>query len=781
MRIIRRVPAVAARDGDHLTGEVSYRGDGKGPKKRTWHAHLFDMALQTWFSAADDGDTVDVIVGIGTSSEPELVQMTDPPVVPRPIPDPLRLELVDQHGGGLNPYSFIPTPPRDRLPEVFADREPAPYGVLDTADQWVGRLSLTLTLHTPMLLPDPQRATCDDEDHKTYPVQVDPNGRPLLHGASLKGALRSAYESVTGSRYGVFRDHDRALAYRAAPTTEKATTRRVSVTPARVEDDGAGGLRFRPCDAIPLPLYGDGRKATAVGAATQLDWGQLHGRQVQATVRSVKNNLKVVDRVALADDTSITLNGEVCTGWLSITGRSFPTKTKERLFCANTKSPIPVTDEHHRLWQAVLTSYQEAATLHQPPADTVRSRHVPGTESDAPSRLHAGDLVYLNRTGGVVTAVQPVMVGRVPYTHAPAELLDASLHPAATPAQMSAADRVFGWSAPEAGPGRPRSSGSRGRLRVVDVRCVTDDWLVEHAGGVALAPLSTPHPTQFRFYTAADSAGTRLTGQTTKAAGYQDGAALRGRKAYWYPAEPPDGYWTPTGDPLPEGHREYLSPPGVKASQTATHLGWVRPGTEFRVELFIDGIPGAELGPLIWLASQDGCALRLGGGKPLGFGATRVRIDWDRTELRTTDALRGCWLDLTRPDPSDPAAVQALGVDFDRIAEHDPVLAPAVAAWRRLAAGTTQPVHYPRTQPAPHAETYTWFVENERVTGDAPRYGLALPHVLEEDQRLPLLPPDSSDNNQDTSPAAKPKPQGPKSKPQGRSRRRGPQANRRPT
>ena len=49
---------------------------------------------------------------------------------------------------------------------------------------------------------------------------------------------------------------------------------------------------------------------------------------------------------------------------------------------------------------------------------------------------------------------------------------------------------------------------------------------------------------------------------------------------------------------------------------------------------------------------------------------------------------------------------------------------------------------YPRTRKQPEAETYRWFVENERIEDGSAKYGLALHHALETDQRLPLLPAD---------------------------------------
>ncbi len=78
-------------------------------------------------------------------------------------------------------------------------------------------------------------------------------------------------------------------------------------------------------------------------------------------------------------------------------------------------------------------------------------------------------------------------------------------------------------------------------------------------------------------------------------------------------------------------------------------------------------MPAPELGPLIWLATQPGCPLRLGVGKPLGFGAVTVTVNWKATELCTADSL---------------------------------------AAFRVVASGLEEPAAYPRIRPQPEAETY---------------------------------------------------------------------------
>lgn len=759
--LLPRGPGWVTRQGDALVGELSYRPDGKKLVSRTLRAADldFDSPLTAWFAAAVDGDEVEVFVDV-SDGQARRVRMAHPPLVVVPATNPSRIQDADRFGGAANPYTFLPAPPRHDLPPALADGPPPSHGRIDVDAQWSGRLRLRLTAVTPLLLPDPEHRNVNPEnDHPTYPVRVGPDGRPLIHGASFKGALRSAYETVTASRFGVFRGRGQPLAYRRPASKQD----RPKVTPARVEADGVGGLQFRLCTAVPVPLYDPPepvplhdppdaarpRRKAVIDGDPDAGWGKLHGKQVVADIRTTASGRDVVDRVYL--DTPAP-GPDQKQGWLSITGRSIGQKSSERLLVPARERPIRVAAEHHAFWEAVLVSYYDAAQYNDPAAvdtrvEIERSRHV---DIDAPrpdhARLQEGDLVYLDLDAGrsKVTGVHPVMIGRLPFATAPHDRLDSSLTPAPTLADLSPADRLFGWAAPESTGRRSPSSGYRGRLRVGSITCRTEEWRTDHGpDGVALAPSGTPKPTQFRFYSAADPAGEPVSTKTPKSDAYRGGGGLRGRKTYWHPNNVDDAYWTPgpAGQEAGGRFREWQAHPEAKASQTATHLGWVKTDTEFTAEIFLDAVTGDELAPLLWLARQDGCALRLGAGKPHGFGAVRVEIDWEGTELRTAESLRGCWLDLRRPDPTPQPQVEALADTFENLATTDRHLAPIVAAWRKVAAGLDIPIHYPRTSRQPEAQTYRWFVANERIVNGQTAHGIALPHVLEDDQRLPYLPP----------------------------------------
>ena len=115
-----------------------------------------------------------------------------------------------------NPYTFVLSPLRpDSARGTFADDfDPLKHGLNHTSlqpDLWTGHLPIKLTVVTPLVLPD---AGCEDRSstkHQTYDM-LD-----RVPESSLRGMLRSAYETVTNSRYGCFKNDDR-LAYRVGRT-----------------------------------------------------------------------------------------------------------------------------------------------------------------------------------------------------------------------------------------------------------------------------------------------------------------------------------------------------------------------------------------------------------------------------------------------------------------------------------------------------------------------------------------------------------------------------------
>ena len=236
------VQATLRRRGDRLVGEIPpFRKTGK-PSVQAFARDKWDEGVKFHFDTMADGDVVDVEVITDYAADgKKTVRLFGVATLPKGDSDPKRRAAVNNSGGFVNPYTFVPTPPRAGLAGTGLGDGKPPSHARHCDGQYTGTLSITLTTKTPLLLPVPAR---DQEPGKPklFDVRVGPDGRPEIHGATLKGALRSAYEAITASRYGVF-DHDERLPYRASANDA------LSLVPARVYERANGDKYFRLCQA----------------------------------------------------------------------------------------------------------------------------------------------------------------------------------------------------------------------------------------------------------------------------------------------------------------------------------------------------------------------------------------------------------------------------------------------------------------------------------------------------------------------------------------------------
>jgi hypothetical protein len=125
----------------------------------------------------------------------------------------------DERARFLNPYTFVPTPSREGQEGPLGDAPPQGHDRLHEGG-WTGSIQVRLTVETPLLLLDTARAI-KVGDHFRYPMLLR-NGSPHLPATSVKGMLRSAYEIITNSRFGVFEGLGRATGL--APHCQRCPT-----------------------------------------------------------------------------------------------------------------------------------------------------------------------------------------------------------------------------------------------------------------------------------------------------------------------------------------------------------------------------------------------------------------------------------------------------------------------------------------------------------------------------------------------------------------------------
>ena len=683
-----------------------------------------------------------------------------------------------------NPYVYIPSNPLEGQHRELRDSSPAGHHRL-LPDRWTGRIGVTLTAFTPLLLLDTSRAQTDDSGHTTYPVLMR-DGAPHLPTTSVKGMLRAAYEAGVCDRFGVFTGHEYRLGRRMQAEEAKR------MVPARISDDGLQiellpgttkvGEQPKPGSvqhAAWLPQYRRGQPTSEEELTLRYedDRPPQHGDHVEADVElrkhrrnfwywQVQNHSGALRQIgpeaaAHRQPPPVPASGSVdetrtIRGWVFISNQNAPQKHNERIFFSDLPSPEtrPLTRALSAEWEEVIRNYRAAHRssdiwkrqgnanpwdfLSATPGQTAWSRHQYLEEYE---RLGPGSLCYAQVSArGEVTGLYPVMIARGLFAKAPAALLDNSLRPARNLGELSPADRVFGWTA-DSGAG-----AYRGHLRIRPVACDTPTAeAVEHfpAPGLPLAVLGEPKPQQHRFYLDGSKTEGHSPNGSDARGPYTEGQSLKGRKVYPHHRDLPQDHWeNPLQDrtqtPAPTGHhQEYRRPSGERErdSQNSSVLGWVRPGANFQLTLDVENLTDFELGALMWLLTLDeGHYLRLGHGKPLGFGSVRAVLDPEHTAVHQGEHWRERYRRVT-PSPDrthttegsggSPTALATRLAEAFEEAMSDPSQlrrANPLEAFRATARGYKGfAVHYPRMRgddtppgPDPDGGSYEWFSENER-------------------------------------------------------------------
>lgn len=326
----------------------------------------------------------------------------------------------------FNPYAFVPPWPRRSDVSGLCDGPSKRLGRLHEG-RWSGRLRLRITAVTPLLITEQVRDGSGLAERGTRIVA----GRPLLAPSSVKGSVRSEFEAVTGSRYGVFEGHQRRLGYRSSTrdSSELVPVRIITLQGSKhalVLD----GMR-RPADshrrvlnAAWVPRYGHrpitpwpagiahGSKCNAWVVLMRREscdrngrwvdnffyWRVLavwpHGAPEQKKPKIENENSQRPKRRHLVEDPVPVRVG----GFYVHTNRNIGNKHDERLFFhpallpgspTRLCPPIPLGEQVLDGWSDLLTSYHAAHTEE----DIHGRRRADGSKADASEYLPA-----VNRT-----------------------------------------------------------------------------------------------------------------------------------------------------------------------------------------------------------------------------------------------------------------------------------------------------------------------------------------------------------------------------------------------
>ena len=244
------------------------------------------------------------------------------------------------------------------------------------------------------------------------------------------------------------------------------------------------------------------------------------------------------------------------------------------------------------------------------------------------------------------------------------------------------------------------------------------------------------------------------------------GKRLRGRKQYWHHKgleaelkedKQTECYWQPSTEDRTQVKRkgryqEYRRPNKdgnpQRDPQNRSIKGWIKPGTEFKVSLYVQNLQPEEVGALLWLLSlPKKHYFKLGYGKPLGFGSVRLDVDDGVLPLGTGKDWEEYYakLDADPPATLDDRqrgqciqAFQASMAMYNTNGSFEDI--PFISDFLQILEGPMDdlPIHYPRLnrQPTPEGENFRWFTANEN---DRRGRQDALPDFLDE-EGLPYEP-----------------------------------------
>ncbi len=714
-------------------------------------------------------------IRIPANATPETATLT-PPVVARA---PRR----STGNSFAHPYYFLPQVDRNNMPEQLDDTSPASH-LRYFPGRFSGKLTVGIEVETPLLLCG--RELSDSEGHKTYGINTR-DDLPFLAPSSIRGMLRSAYEALTNSRFGVFPSKPTAL------LSKRANARRLGfrmtaedglgLVPVRIEN-GQALLMLGTSPSLPswkhdrwhvdgaqyaawVPLYQKDSKDKPDNAVVLSGATPCHGQKASCILEKIQHKAIPFQfwRVRFAAESENALPSGPCeptretaryrslnvfikkSGYFVITNQNSKNKHDERFFFEDSagshaavlssevfKSYMELIADCQELHNGELQDRIESNTSpgHYTPSVQANENNPAQPEIAALSRhsyepteaAHSGTrfcYASVKNINGqfVIQALYPVMISRSLYARTASELAsNKELSPASSIDELSPADRVFGWvKQKEEGSDEKKKSAYRSSVRVGAVICLSESETSKTLFEVPkkLAILGQPKPQQGRFYLGKSDGHAQPIGLSKDASGYHDGNSIRGPKTYPVHIRA-ETYGTGEQDALKRADQWQTDNPHAFSSQESSQnrsvTGWVNPGTKFEFELNIENLSKTELGALVWLLTlPESHCLRLGLGKPLGFGSVRVELKMDTVKVTDGGEMIRQMTEVNYK--SNNVEVNEVKQEFESIITS--ANAEILESFLIATKGFDSPIHYPLRigQTLDDAKQFEWFVVNE--------------------------------------------------------------------
>ncbi len=502
-----------------------------------------------------------------------------------------------------NPYNFAEW--QGDAPWLPADEE----AQAATHQRWregrhSGVLHLMLTAQTPIFVPEGRPNRRGEQDRTTQDFwrchDTDGMERHAIPGSTLKGVVRTLFETLTNSRLGVVSEdiYEFPIPYRR----RSATLFVVEAPPVPGAD-----VVLRQCE-VEFVVRGQMLRRSRQGQPEP--W-----IPPGPTVRPTNGRVVPTDTVNW-QEVPYRAN-------LLVVRPNEHTHRWKRLFVRVTNHTVRIAYGDLERYRSNLSHPLYERTLDQSAADPQRNKYLPGAVINTHSqiqdakRMDAGELIfgipdpgrarYLACFGKNINFLWP-------SAQAPKRLVGCFYPRPESQMSLAGADHadlLFGFAGANTG----RSHPFRGRVRF------TTFWgplpATNPPGEIQLRPLTSPTGTKLKARSLYLPPGAADATQT-----YDQATRLRGRKFYWHQKA--------AGDGVNPGHQQ----PGADNNQLPAPIRPLPKDTTFSGRVVFEDLSTVELGALLaavcpdllFGATASTYGLKIGKGKPRGLGSVSTSV-----------------------------------------------------------------------------------------------------------------------------------------------------------
>lgn len=632
----------------------------------------------------------------------------------------------------VNPYNFIATDFSQDTKTIQAKT-----GTLS------GVIECSLFTKTPLAIPGKDMS--ETKKHHKYEF-MRCGDQLMIPGSSLRGVIRTMYETVTDSCY-VTTDPKKMI------TIRSNRAYKAGLLMKEKEEDGSDKWKLYQADRYIVkvkeykdfnaPEYCDKKTRKAlleIGFGSKVYFKNHETKNGKDRYEKTDKNQKshLVGYYAYDVRKSDQFEKEVDEdeGYLYI-GEFFSKKHFESIFTKGTlvqDDKNIINDAMERLDEIVDVYRKEKINSKYKEKPSRPEDHTGYKQYEKAKRLGIIPVWYdISETGNLYLSM--ACIGRMAYKNRMGDLLNQKVA-CHSKTKLCKACALFGFVGKESEEDRKEAIGSRIR--------VTDAFLAEGQedaimGFYRLRELSSPKESYMPFYLKREKE--EKSSKKNVWSYDADGVTLRGRKFYWhwdyetYKQKHPNMTYIPY-----EREKENENEMKIQPTDRNATIELVKPKQEFRFKIYFDQITEQQLQELLWTVSlgtndaNSGNCYKIGHGKPLGLGSAKIVIN--KVLQRTFDR------DLNYQEQELP--IEIISIDMDQKIKN---------AWKRIVGmGTVQrnEVRYPYVvgeEDKPGKNNYAahqWFRYNFQLGKKDPEKTL---QDISKDADLAFYPVEESSNN----------------------------------